>query len=381
MSIGRHPFLLVLLAFCLAHLGFIAWREFMPTSGIAGFLYPDGTPVGGDFINLWTSARMLLEGRVGELYIPSDFMRYQIGWTGAEIGHRIWAYPPHSLLLIWPFGLLDYYPSFWLWSGLGLAVLTRGCRRIGLGWLETTVILLSPATVLCIFFGQTGNLTVGLFLLALSVRPGRDGLSVGAAMLLTIKPQTGLLLPLFWLFEKRWFAIAATAVLTLIFVATALALFGPTAWFDYVGKTLSELSQLERKGTGSFMLMIPSIFMAMRIVTGDGVLGIQLHILLAAPILGFALWRLWRLTDVYRRMSIVLVATVLISPYIHSYDLGALSVGALLVLRNVRRLWWGKLAVCLLVLAALMLPQLVVLLNVTGWPLSPLVVLGLLLLA
>lgn len=370
-----------LLILCLVHLGLLAFREIGPTLGIAGFLYPDQSPVGGDFINLWTVGRLVLEGRFDTIYNPDAFMAYQVGFIGKPIGFRLWAYPPHSLLLAVPFGLIGYYPALLLWSVLGLLVLGLGCWRIGLGRWETAIVLLSPASVLCLYYGQTGNLTAGLLLLALSARPGFDATGIAAATLLTIKPQMGFLLPFFWLFERRWVAIAVTGALTLALAALAFVLFGHASWAGYLNDTLPQLSLFERAGTGPFMSMIPSMFMAWRILTGNGDLAIQLHLLLAVPVVGFTLWRLWRLDDPVRRMALVLVATALITPYLHNYDLSILAVAGLLIFRRFPEGSRGAPWTERLLIAMVALPQLVVVLNLFGVPISPLLILPLLFLA
>lgn len=378
MTQTRHPFCIVLLALCLVNLGAMVWREAGPTLGIEAFLYPDGTPAGGDFINLWSAGRLVLEGRLSEIYRPDAFMAFQFSFVHAPIGHRIWAYPPHSLLLAAPFALFDYFSALLIWSAAGLAVLGWGCRRLGLGAMETAIVLLSPASLLCLYYGQTGNFTAGLLLLALSARQGRDFTAIGAAAMLTIKPQMGFLLPFFWLAERRWAALIWTSAIVATIGALTLAWPGAHLWTDYVGLTLGELSGLERHGSGPFMSMIPSIFMALRILTGDGDLAILLHLLAVIPILVFALWRLWRLDDPLRRVALVLAASVLATPYIHNYDLSLLVVAGLLLLRRFPPGRRGELPVALLVGLMLALPQLVVLFSLVGLPIAPLLMLPLL---
>lgn len=376
----RHPFLIVLLGLCLLHLVVFVGTEAGNAASISGMLYGNGTPVGGDFINLWSAGRLVLEGRAGDIYAYERFMDYEVGLVGAPIGVRFWAYPPHSLLLVWPFGLVGYYLGLAIWSALGIGVLALGCRRFGLTAMESAIVLLSPAAVLCIFYGQTGNLATGLLLLAMAPRGRGELRGIGAAAALTLKPQMGLLLPLYWVLEKRWLAIAGTAAAVVALGGTGFVLFGPDVWRDYLGDTLPGLSLLERQGTGPFMAMIPSMFMALRILTGDGDLALWLHGVLVLPALALCGWKLWRVPDPVRRAGIVMAATALITPYLHHYDLTVIAVAALLVLRRFPPDRRGELGICVLVVLALALPQLVVLLNLAGLPLAPLVILGLMLL-
>jgi len=370
-----------LLALGVLHLAWFCASGYRNIAGIDGVLYPDGTPVGGDFINLWSAAKLVIAGRFEDIYLVERFMGHQGSITGgADIGLRLWAYPPHSLLLAWPFGFLGYYPALAVWSVLGLAVLLAGALRLGFDRLETAIILTCPATVLNLYYGQTGSLATGLLLLALSARPGRDAVSIGAAALLTVKPQAGFLLPLLWASQRRWGLIALTALATAGLVVLSAIVFGFSPWRDYLGDTLPTLSALENRGSGPFMNMIPSAFMAMRILTGDSTLAIIVHALFAAAVAAVLIFRLLRVKDKERSWALLLVATALMTPYLHNYDLAMLLCGALLVLRHRQRIaasFQGQ----SLVLAAWALPQLVTILNASGMPVSPLVILPLLFLA
>lgn len=373
---------IALLILGLAYLVGACVYKFGQLAGIHGVLYADGRPVGDDFLNLWTVARMMLTGHADQIYSVAGFKDYQATLTGGvDTGLRLWAYPPHSLLFIWPFGFLGYYAALAAWSLLGLGVLCIGARHFGFDRLETAVLLTSPATAINLYHGQTGSIATGLMLLALSARPPRNPVSPAAAAMLTVKPQAGFLLPLLWLFEWRWKAILGAALLCLLLMALSMTLFGLTAWRDYLGDTLPALNGLERHGKGPFMTMIPSTFIAMRIVTDDTALALVVHGVFAAGVGLVLLWRLWHVPDRERRIAMVLIGTVLITPYMHNYDLALLLSGALLVARRPRVAGSGFLGAELFVLLAWMLPQLVMLLNSAGLPLSPLLILPLLFLA
>ncbi|BCH32236.1 hypothetical protein MesoLjLc_41660 [Mesorhizobium sp. L-8-10] len=381
MDERQRTFKIVLIGLCIAHfLAFYASR-YAETAGITGLLYPNGTPVGGDFINLWAAGRLVLSGAFSDIYDVDRFMAYERGFTGAAIGVRLWAYPPHSLLFAWPLGLFGFYAALALWSVAGLAVLHVGARRFGFDRLETAAILMSPATVLNLYSGQSGSLATGLLLVALSPRKGGGALSAGAAALLTIKPQAGFLLPLLWAFQRRWLLIICTALAAIALTAIATAFFGLDVWRGYLSDTLPALSHLEREGSGPFTTMIPSLFMALRIVTDDADLASAGHLAFALSVALVLVLRLRQTDDPVRQSSLLLIATVLMTPYIHNYDLAILACGTLLVARRADVTAASPLLVRTLVVTAWLLPQLVVTFNVLGLPVSPLLVLPLLFLA
>ncbi|HYO11448.1 MAG TPA: glycosyltransferase family 87 protein [Tepidisphaeraceae bacterium] len=346
-------------------------------AGSNGLLFANGTPVGGDFINLWSAAKLVLAGNLEPIYRPDDFVAFERTIIDADIGIRLWAYPPQSLLLLWPFGLVPFHAGLALWSVLGLVVLGLGARRFGFDRVETAIILCSPASFACLYYGQTGNFACGLLLLALSMRKGTDTTSILAATLLTVKPQIGFLLPLLYAVRGRWAMIFWTGLAVLGFAGLSVLLLGPGTWRDYTGITLPYLEAADRNGTGPFLLMVPSMFMSMRLVLQDHVLAGNLQLAFAAMVAVFLIWRLVRVRDPVAQNALLMLGTVLITPYLLNYDLTVLLAGALLV----GRLHPDATPIGALVMIAWSLPAVMMGLNAVGLPIAPLLILPLLIAA
>jgi hypothetical protein len=329
-------FLNLLLLASIVYAVFAGGRLLADYFQLHGFLKSPYAPFGDDFVNLSTTGRLQLSGGLEKIYVPRLFMDFQHGFIDHDIGLRLWAYPPHTLLFTWLAGLGGYFLTFWIWSVLGLAFLAVGARRFGFGWRETTILVLCPASLQCVSNGQTGNLACGLMLLVLSEKSVHDRSSVIGAALLTMKPQIGFLLPLLWLVRRRWSLIIGTVVIAVILVGLSLILFGLEPWRDYIGATLPELSKLERDGSGPFVLMIPSYFMSLRLLGVDGNAALSAHFVAALVILAVLALRLPRIRDPRSQASLVLIGTCLVTPYLHIYDLGILLAGSLLLLNTVR---------------------------------------------
>lgn len=341
-------------------------------AGGEGLLLAPGHPLGGDFVNLYAAARLALAGRIGEIFDPATFAAFEASIIPGEIGVRLWAYPPTSLFLAAPFGLFDFLVGLALWSLAGLVMLGYGARRIGLGWVETTIVLLSPGAVHSVYFGQTGNLATGLLLVALATwRPGmlRPGI---AAALLTIKPQTGFLLPLDWLVGRRWGPIAVAVVATVVLFGASVLVFGPSAWSDYLGKSLPFLELVEREATGPFLHMIPSTFIAGRVLGMSSGPALAVHVVVAVLVFTVLVWRLIATASPQRRAMMVLFATPLISPYLHSYDLALVAAGCMLLGRElVRTMRARDLLIGILVVVGWAFANILMGVNRAGVPIGP----------
>ena len=378
MSHPRKTFLRVLAIFTALYL--LAFLQFLngSISGIEGISLATGNPAGGDFINLYSVARMVLEGEAVAAYFPEQLMQFQRTLIEQPIGLRLWAYPPHSLLFVWPFGGLSYFVALAVWSALGLVVLGLGARRMGFGWLETILLLASPASMQCIYFGQTGNLAAGALMFALSARKQTDALAIGATALLTIKAQFGFLLPVYWALEKQWRLIALVSAATLALFGLSLAVFGPEVWRAYIEVTVPVLSNLESSGTGAFMQMIPSTFMAFRILGWEGGTAMQFHLALAALVFAMLVYRLVKSSSRPQKLALVLFSIGLITPYLHVYDLTLLVVGVFVMLRAIpTQTGFRAVGIYGLALLGWVLPHALFGLNASGWPLGPLIMFAL----
>lgn len=367
-----------MLAASLAFAAFQLTVLFLEYSRSRGYISGPFQPFGWDYINLWSSGRMIAEGLVEQIYSPVAFEAYQIAFVQADTGLRIWAYPPHSLFLSWPFGQFGFFAGFLAWSLLGVGVLAAGAAYFGFNRFEILLLILSPAAIINIYYGQSGNLAGGLMLAALAGGSHQRNWPIAAAALLTLKPQTGFLLPLLWLRNRQWILIVSTTAAVLALVGLSVAVFGVETWRDYLGETLPRLSRLEREGEGPFLFMIPSVFISMRLLGFDGATSFTVHLIFAAAIAGAMVWRLWREPDRGRQAAILLIGTCLVTPYMHVYDLSILMAGAIILARGDSA---DARAAKLALVMAWGLPLVLSTLSKAGLPVAPLVMLLIFLLA
>lgn len=343
-----------------------------------GLMQTKAQPLGRDFINLLTTARLIVSDQVDKIYVPQDYSAFQHTIIDADIGLRLWAYPPHSLLPAWLMAGFDFIPGLVFWSVFGIVFLIWAAARYGFNRWEITLLVLSPAALQCIASGQTGNFATALLLLALSARGPRDKTSIFSAALLTIKPQIGFLLPVLWLLRRNWFLLVGTTVATLALVGATVAFFGVDIWRQYLFETIPVLGQLEKYGAGLFMTMIPSVFMSARIFSIDGTTALYIHWVFVTVFIVWLLPRLHRTKSRLQQDTMLLLTTCLITPYIHFYDLGLLTCAGLLILRGAddkpAKL---RIATYALVVLAWALPELMKMFYILKFPISPLIILSL----
>lgn len=250
-------------------------------------------PLGMDFAPIWAAMRN------PEIAYDARSISDVLGFSSL----RPFAYPPTTIALLWPMGMLPYSLAYGLFAIGGAALFVwAGVRAGAPGWTLTF-----PPVALALHAGQASLLVGGLILFGLLARGLRRGVLIGIAV--SIKPQLCLFLPL--ALSPRELASAACVVLLLALAATMA--FGPEMWASWGGSieiltgTVESRHELKRN-----LLQTSPFFLAV-----------------AVPIL----W-LTRNADVRMRFGALVGCALLVSPYAMNYELALLApaVAGLLVL-------------------------------------------------
>jgi len=327
-----------------------------------------GTMLGRDFANVYTAGHLVAGGPLQSIYDIHAYRAYQQAlFDGAVLGHN-YSYTPVSFFYVWLFAPFPYIVALVLWLTLtGAAFLAAARPWLRDAGLPAWLALILPASLMNIWAAHYGFLFGALWLAAwrlLDSRPRIAGLLIG---LMIVKPHLALLMPLVLARRGDWTAFL-TAALTAsgLVLASGLA-FGWTYWNSYVGGTL--FTQAAMVGdTGQFFLrMMPTVAPSL-LLAGLPTWAAWTAQAAAALAAVAALWRFMPRTPAAAGLATA-CATFLVLPYAFVYDMTAVSLAALLVMRRggaeMRPLWR---AVSVL---AFLLPLLAVPLNNAGVPLAP----------
>ena len=304
-------------------------------------------PISPDFTMLWAGARFAVF-RPHDTYDVAAVTAAQMS-IRPPVGPLPFPYPPSALPLLAPFGLLPFWPSYFLWTGMSALLFWTAARRITrMAWL----IFAMPQMVLAIVLGQT-TLWIGAMLiwgvLLLRERPLLAGLLFGIAA--AIKPQFAILVPVALLAGRHWRAIGGAIAAFAAMLLLSLP-FGPFLWPDWVamiGKHPGIVSGYGLDVLGATPMLALKV------------LGLPLY--LDGPFVLFAIWLVWRAfrsDDVKQQLLILLAATLIASPYAIRYELAMLTPSLLdgLLAGTVRGLLIALPLYCLNVLA--IVPALIV---------------------
>jgi len=286
--------------------------------------------LGRDFLNLWMYGRALFEGgEPARFYDVATYNATLAQMLGAGYPGQNWPNPPTALVLMAPFGLLNYFPALLAWAGVSLLAFHLAGRREVEDWRIVAVVAVSPAALLCVLSGQSSLLTTAALLAIfaqLDKRPLLAGVLIG---LLTVKPQLGILFPFALVASGRSRVFLAAGVTAVALLAASVALGGIESWHYYIVKALPLQREVLQDAAGTAMPFHPTIFMNIRGLVGNHVGEmIQLAFALAAVVAVSAAFRTRRDADPRMLQALFLACTVSASPYMGAYDLLPLSFAA-----------------------------------------------------
>ncbi|WP_374310740.1 glycosyltransferase family 87 protein [Dongia sp.] len=283
--------------------------------------------IGLDFVNTWLGARLTLAGDVGALFDFGAYNKLLQGFFGADLPGHIWSYPPHLLPLIAPLGAVPYVAGYALWCALTLLLFLWGARSLGFRGVDLLLLATSPAIAMNIVVGQTGALAAGCLMLALGYAARRPFLAGIAAALLTVKPQYGMLLPIAWLLQRRFRAIGFAILATLLLIAISIATVGWPAWEGFINVTTPAMREVMLSGElPAARLMRPNWASSLQLLDVPTQAAFLIQSIISVVIAALWLRLAWRnrgANAVASRpeLALLLLGSVLVTPYIHNYDL------------------------------------------------------------
>ncbi|MEJ0019811.1 MAG: glycosyltransferase family 87 protein [Acetobacteraceae bacterium] len=289
-----------------------------------------------DYINIWAGGHLAAQGRLDLVFHPLEYA----AWLNATFGDRLdlhnFGYPPHLLLLAVPLAAIGLVPGFFVWV-IGTSALLWGVLRAGgLGGWAAAAVVVSPAALENILIGQNGALLAGAALGGGLLLAGRSPILAGALLgLLTLKPQLGLLVPVCLLAGREFRCLAWTAAFGAAYCVAGLLVFGLQPWLDYVTIVLPFTRGYIDAGFGlaSHYIMVPPFIVARAAGAGLATAyAIQGAASLACAV---AVAWAWRRRNVDRRAAVALALCLapLATPYSHAYDLVAVAIACVLLVR------------------------------------------------
>ncbi len=290
-----------------------------------------------DFVDFWAAGRLASEGHAASAYDMAVHHAVQ-AQVVPNVGILPFPYPPFVLPILIPFGMLPFWIAFALWLITTASLYLAATRRL----LPVRFLLAQAAAAANFITGQAGFLTSAIFIGGTALLARRP-LTAGAILgLLSVKPQLAVLLPVALIAGREWRAIAGGIASSIALLALAFLLFGIDAYGGFLAN-LPQYSHWLNSGRWPWG-ELASMFAMLRGLGVPKVPAMVIHGLGALAAAGLTA-RAWRL-KLEARVPILAAATLLVSPYMFTYDALLLTVPLAWLLRHDAR--WEFTAVWLL---------------------------------
>ena len=340
----------------------LAWKLFIAVAGACaalnilalGDLMLTHTMLNSDFMAFWSFPRFAAAHHVAQIYSATALQAFQQALYPGFDSFYPYLYAPTLLLPTWWLKWLSYGWAEIIWTVAGIATLAAAVPLAfpRARWAVLVALLASPAALITAATGETAFFTTALLLAGFGALPKRPALAGIAFGLLTLKPQLGILIPVFLLARGEWRAIATASLTALALAGLSCLAFPPDLWRIWV-HTLPQYQAwyFASKSLNLNIIVTP----ASNLVT----LGVPQNIAWAVQIgcfLAVAAVVAWLARRAPYRLAVaaVLTGTFLAQPHAYAYDSVTLTA-ALALCATERPAAWQLWLAALVYLGPLML--------------------------
>ncbi|WP_150524135.1 glycosyltransferase family 87 protein [Roseibium sediminis] len=182
----------------------------------------------GDFAAFYRAGEMALAGEASQAYDAEKF----IANFSEERKSLLYLNPPHFQLFAAPMALLPYGVAklLFLIASVAALCLIVQCMKLEQGPLAFWVFVLGPPLLYNIYYFQLSPFITLFLVFALLNHRNSPVLSGVLLAIATVKPQYGLLVPVFLLLHRSWLTFAVATIGTGVLILCSALLFGSDSW-------------------------------------------------------------------------------------------------------------------------------------------------------
>jgi hypothetical protein len=307
----------------LAGLGIFAFLNFIGSNIVNGHVLDSiNLVLGRDFLNFYHYGLAAWLDNPSAYY-DVDFYQLQLSmfFGGHDYTFQQWSYPPHYMLLGAPFAFLNYYVALALFLAIS----------IGLYWYfviqefpETAhqkAMWFTPLFFLFALCGQFSAIIAVIFVVIFKQIDKRPILTGCLIALLTIKPQIGLLIPLFLIMTGRWKVFISASMATIAFLGLSILIHGLEPWITYIEVGAPAQSRVLLNLPEITAGIMPTAFVDFKNAGLSFTSASIIHGCMAIMALAAMIIVCQKTQDKFLQYAIFLCATFLLTPYLMMYDM------------------------------------------------------------
>lgn len=278
--------------------------------------------LGRDFLNFYHYGIAAWEDNPAKYY-DSDF--YDAALTqffrGHDYQYQQFSYPPHYMLIAAPFALLNYYLALAVFIGLSLILYWKYIISTFKEEEFKSAFWLTPLLFLFAMCGQLSAIIAVLFVVIYNLMDKRPIIAGLLIALLTVKPQVGLLFPIFLIITGRWKVFIGASIGTIAFGLASIAIHGLEPWLTYIEVGAPAQSRVLFTLPEVTAGIMPTAFVNFN-NTGIGfTAAMSIHAVVAFIAFITMIYVCRNTKDKFLQYAIFLTCTFLLTPYLMMYDM------------------------------------------------------------
>ncbi len=278
--------------------------------------------LGRDFLNFYHYGIAAWEDNPAKYYDTTYYDGVLTKFFGGhDYTYQQWSYPPHYMLIAAPFALVNYYVAFVIFITLSLYLYWKYIVNTFKEDAYQSAFWLTPLLFLFIICGQLSAIIAVLFVIIFNQMDKRPIIAGLLIAMLTVKPQVGLLLPVFLMLTGRWKVFFGATLGTISFFLASVFIHGIEPWITYLevgAPAQSEvLISLPEVTAGLMPTALINFFTAGFGFTASTII----HVIVVVSALIATIYICKKTTDKFWQYSIFLTCTFLLTPYLMMYDM------------------------------------------------------------
>lgn len=295
---------------------------------------------GSDFGIFWAVAQLLHEGQAIKAYdatvlhqVTQQFM------PSLKKGTFGWFYPPQYFIFLYPLGWFGYLWSYLLFEGASLWLAILGLRRILPDTRWVLLILGFGGVAINLGYGQNAFQTLALltWIIVLQEKaPVRAGILAG---IMCYKPQLMLMIPVIFLQNSNWRAIASGMATLICLVGLSLLLWDANLWLVWL-HSMSVASQVLAKGGQHYWSMVDSLYALVHRFGLSSPLSMAVQVIQGLILFGITTRMTKYGTDVDLKNALWILTGLMITPYLIEYETAVLLLPLALYVKSGMRAGW-----------------------------------------
>jgi Glycosyltransferase family 87 len=280
-----------------------------------------GFVLGRDFLNFWHYGLAAWRDDAARFY---DIAFYN-GMLdklvpGYDYPDQSWSYPPHYMLLAAPFGLVGYNLALAIYTALGLWLYWKVVVSGFEGTEQRIALFATPTLTVFLLCGQVSAL-IAVLLVAIYRTLDRQPVVAGLLIaLMTVKPQIGLLIPLFLILTGRWKVFFVAALGTLALVGMSMVIHGVEVWRTWVFEGIATQSTTLTQSNAIVMGLMPTAFVDMILIGVGRPAAIAVQAIVSLLAVGLMWWTIRVTQDWFLQFAALIAASFIVTPYLMAYD-------------------------------------------------------------